>query len=326
MLSSVEGIVLDADTNEPIVYASVYLAHTTLGVATNINGAFKLENIPPGKYDLTISMLGYKTISKPMIMDGTHFLDFKVRLKSAAKELETVNINASKIKTRKTDFAEFKKFFLGVTRNGYRCKIINVNDIFVYKQDGKLIALASKPIEVVNEALGYKVFYELKEFEVNYLRNVVLTSGIPRFEELIPPHEKQRRKWEQERDRAYYGSIEHFLRSLLHKDLAQNFFQIRHKDGSLILEDSLITNNTINYKGIVYVTYSNEYPEIQNTRYPVKSQTSSIEFYGNPVTVFENGNFEEFHSVFFDGYFGWTSHIGELLPYGYQPCKPLDAK
>ncbi len=325
-LSSIEGTVVDADTNEPIVYASVYLARTTVGTATNLNGAFKLDKIPAGKYDLTISMLGYTTFSKPVVLEATSISNFKVRLKSAAKELETITVKASKIKTRKADFTEFKKFFLGETQNSYHCKILNITDIFVYKQDGKLIALTAKPVEVVNEALGYKIFYDLKEFEVNYLRGQVLTSGIPRFEELVPSSAREKRKWERERDRAYYGSFEHFLRSLVNRNLSNNFFHILNEKGIPISEDSLLVNSALKYKGFLKVTFTNEPPEIQPYKFYIKFQNSSIELNGNPITIFENGNFEDFHNLIVDGYFGWTSHIAELLPYGYQPSKSVNGK
>jgi iron complex outermembrane receptor protein len=52
----------------PIEAANVYLGGTVYGAATNVDGEFKIENIPPGKYTLTISIIGYQLKEIPVEM------------------------------------------------------------------------------------------------------------------------------------------------------------------------------------------------------------------------------------------------------------------
>ena len=56
--SSVGGKVTDAETNEPLIGASVAIKGTNKGTVTDISGAYKLE-IPAGATTLVVSFVGY---------------------------------------------------------------------------------------------------------------------------------------------------------------------------------------------------------------------------------------------------------------------------
>ena len=55
------GRVYDARNGAPIVGALVQVEATMYGAQTDENGLFRIENIPPGQYTLTASMIGYAT-------------------------------------------------------------------------------------------------------------------------------------------------------------------------------------------------------------------------------------------------------------------------
>ncbi len=208
--SSISGKVIDAKTKETLPGATVFLANTAIGVSANETGAFILTAIPPGKYDLTVSMVGYTSYMKPILFSGKTLEGLIVSLEPALVQLGAVTVEARREKQDRYYYSQFETSFLGLTQNSRRCKILNPFDIFVYKDHDKIIALASKPIIIENKALGYKIYYELKEFEIRKATHSLSMSGIPRFEELTPESEKQKQKWIKERDRAYFGSIAHF--------------------------------------------------------------------------------------------------------------------
>ena len=58
-ISSVNGFVRDDTSGEPISYANVFLSNSNLGVATNQDGYFVISNIPVGKYEINVNMIGY---------------------------------------------------------------------------------------------------------------------------------------------------------------------------------------------------------------------------------------------------------------------------
>lgn len=57
---TVSGKVTDTK-GSPIPGVNVILLNTSLGAATNIDGVYKIENVPSGSYTLRISAVGYKT-------------------------------------------------------------------------------------------------------------------------------------------------------------------------------------------------------------------------------------------------------------------------
>lgn len=55
------GRVADKDTGEPLIGVNVQIVGTFLGAASDIDGTFIIMQVPPGKYTLEVSYLGYKT-------------------------------------------------------------------------------------------------------------------------------------------------------------------------------------------------------------------------------------------------------------------------
>ena len=55
----VAGRVIDKETGEGLPGANVYLKGTNLGAATDLDGYYRIINIPPGSYTLVASMMGY---------------------------------------------------------------------------------------------------------------------------------------------------------------------------------------------------------------------------------------------------------------------------
>ena len=55
------GVVTDAKTNEPLPGVNVIIKGTYYGAASDINGAYKITGISEGKYNIDVSLIGYKT-------------------------------------------------------------------------------------------------------------------------------------------------------------------------------------------------------------------------------------------------------------------------
>lgn len=55
------GAIKDAQTGEPLVGANIIIEGTNFGAATNVNGEYVILNIPPGRYNVKFSFIGYET-------------------------------------------------------------------------------------------------------------------------------------------------------------------------------------------------------------------------------------------------------------------------
>jgi hypothetical protein len=60
---SLEGIVLAEDDGTPLIGATVLVPPTSQKVFTGIDGKFVLKNLPQGQHALSISMIGYQSIT-----------------------------------------------------------------------------------------------------------------------------------------------------------------------------------------------------------------------------------------------------------------------
>ncbi|MEO1254854.1 MAG: hypothetical protein AAFY41_08220, partial [Bacteroidota bacterium] len=110
----------------------------------------------------------------------------------------------------------------------------NPRDIFLYydRIDRGLFAHARKEVVIENDALGYRMIYLMKVFEMHYKTGQFFSLGIPRFEELVSKRKAQIKKWEKARKKAYLGSFNHFLNVLVANTftdegfIVQEFFRV----------------------------------------------------------------------------------------------------
>lgn len=76
----IKGTVVNKKTTEPLLLANVILKGTTMGAATDEDGHYFISGVPAGKYQVIVSMIGYKTLTKTVSVsaDEVSILDFKL--------------------------------------------------------------------------------------------------------------------------------------------------------------------------------------------------------------------------------------------------------
>ncbi|MAT40268.1 MAG: TonB-dependent receptor [Ectothiorhodospiraceae bacterium] len=92
---SIRGKVFDAVTQEPLIGANVLLVDTEIGAATDLEGNFLIERIPPGTYQVRISSIGYKPrIQTDVVVANARQVELRIGLESTAVELDEVVVEA----------------------------------------------------------------------------------------------------------------------------------------------------------------------------------------------------------------------------------------
>jgi iron complex outermembrane receptor protein len=94
------GLVVDAETNQPIFGVNVIILNTFLGSATDHEGKFTIKNIPPGKYKLRLSAIGYETKLLDLTINPGEEIDLKISLKPTAYAVEPVLVTATRREQR----------------------------------------------------------------------------------------------------------------------------------------------------------------------------------------------------------------------------------
>lgn len=219
------GRVLDADSRQLLPGANVFFANTTKGTQTNAEGQFQLRQVNKGNYELIVSFVGYETISRRIEVDTLMPL-LTVLLSPKAQTLAEVKIRPRRDPLWATHYRLFVENFVGATPNGLSCKIKNPKALW-FDDDRKQQMLTGGATEVLileNEALGYRVKYQLEGFHYDYRRRYVTYVGYPSFEELSPKNQRQAKRWQERRQEAYYGSVMHYMRALVQRRLVQEGF------------------------------------------------------------------------------------------------------
>jgi len=93
----ISGVIVDADSREPLVGCNVTILGTKIGAATDLEGAFFILNVPPGQYDLQASIVGYERIvQRGVIVNSGRTTTANFKLKSSAIEQQAVIIEATR--------------------------------------------------------------------------------------------------------------------------------------------------------------------------------------------------------------------------------------
>ena len=86
--NSLTGKVTDFHDHTPIIGATVYIPDLKKGTSTDVDGAYKIDRLPRGRFLVEIKFIGYSTVIQSVQMNGTTQLD--VVLNSAVTELNEV--------------------------------------------------------------------------------------------------------------------------------------------------------------------------------------------------------------------------------------------
>ena len=157
-------------------------------------------------------MIGYEIEKEEMIIADDERFKMNFRLKSRAILMNEINVTAKTDKVWKKNYSTFKRAFLGSTKNGESCTIVNEFVLSFSSNENLFKAQASQPLTIENPELGYKITYLLDSFEIK--DKEVRYAGDLYFEELQPISNRQRSKWNKNRVKAYRGSLRHFLTTL----------------------------------------------------------------------------------------------------------------
>ena len=228
--------------------------------------------MPPGKFRLVASCVGYETYVKFI---GPHEVsrEFIISLKSKPDELQSFSVLPPEPDGWKKWGKAFTDIFIGTTPKSNDCRLENPEVIkFRLNADNTLTAFAKEPLHIVNYDLGYEISYKLEEFEYDFNIKLVTYSGYAFFKDMSLSHPKKAARYEEERLKTYRGSLMHFMRAFFANSLETQGFEL-HSLGKIsnpekdrakkvfsqrkdsIVMDTTATVLTIryNYKGEPYI-------------------------------------------------------------------------
>lgn len=221
--------------------------------------------------------------------------------------------------------------------------------MLIFEEQGDaLIAHATKPLRVRNEALGYELRFHLPEYKTS--PDLRTRYGPVEFDTLEAQSPEQRKAWAEARRETYTGSYDHFIDALVADALKEEGFQYwitqdtkwgvgertpnpesdMMTDARHILEPASLPGHFIlavpdrDYNLLVrYVregerhAYTRRYRSHRSSR---NNQISLLLLLGGNRFLIDKKNGATFNGQIVQrGYWGWYETAATVLPYNYRP-------
>ncbi|MFT3936864.1 MAG: carboxypeptidase-like regulatory domain-containing protein [Chitinophagaceae bacterium] len=276
------GQVVEKGNAKPIARATVFIGNSSYGTSSNENGFFSFKNIPPGKFILVVSCIGYETFTKDFqaVSADQHIV---IELKPKPSVLNEVVVTPAE-KNGWVSWGDlFVEHFIGNITYARGCKIVNPKALKFRRNEKQnlLTVSATEPLIIENKILGYTIRYELKEFIYHFTDNTVLYSGYALFEEMSATDNKTATKYKEARQKVYSISLLHFIRSLYANNLETEGYKIFRKKGNIDVELKKDTIAQQEYSGI----------EKFDTIYEISNENSKIKIVANELSSTANKNY-----------------------------------
>ncbi len=310
---TISGYVLDKETREPLIGASVYFDNTTIGTSTDLDGYFEITPTEGIRSSMIISFIGYAPEVRGQSSSSGNL---RIYLEPEENVLEEVILSPDDDWPRELKLSEFKKHYLGTSIRGRTCVILNEDDLdLVYsKKRKRLYARARAPLQIENEKLRYRITADLRAFGLGYSsvsrnkKNLVSTGviykGLNRYEDLNGSGSPE---VQQARMEAYYGSVLHFMRALSEGRLFEEGYKIRYQ-GKFIEPNQMFTvteqaggaGTVVRLKDKVEILYR-------------ATELSAMEVTVKEFYIDRQGNHSPLDKVRFGGVMG-DQRMGDALP------------
>ena len=96
MTQTIRGYVYDSYNHNPLDGASVAILDSELGTTTGIDGSYRFENVPVGRYSLQVSFVGYeKLVIAEILLESGKELVLDISLKQSSSSLQEVVVKST---------------------------------------------------------------------------------------------------------------------------------------------------------------------------------------------------------------------------------------
>jgi hypothetical protein len=225
----ITGNVRDEKTGRPMPFANVFVNNTTIGAVTDNKGNYRISADLPPNLELAVSFVGYVTEFRKISLQGRQQITVNFEMEPKEEGLSEVMLKSKRDKRWERYMRRFERVFLAVPDDPFFSKIEIKNPWVIDFEQGRLpgtgkylAASASQPIQIENRALGYQIEYHLQEFIE--MSGGFHYFGLANFKTMDESSDSTR--WEDARNSAYFGSVKHFLSSLLRKRAEDEGFKL----------------------------------------------------------------------------------------------------
>lgn len=316
---AISGNVFDAKTGDKIIGASVFFASTSIGTITDVEGYFSIDPKFNSNTQLVVTHIGYKTFTLGYQDLGQ---DLEIRLEEELFEIPEVVLLSDPF-SRKQKLEVFRLEFLGDSDAGLNSKIVNEEELELYfnSKTNTLLVHSNEPISVINDRLGYQIKFDLIDFQIVFRKrsldridNIISTIiyGYPFFTDISDSN----KTFINRRNKAYLGSIQHFIRTMWNQSWADESFGFHHKLKKIEALEAFTVSAGVD---IFTKKVSFKWARLNLTykKGPFKHWSTLNLFSGNSITIDSYGSYMPYLQLKFGGEMS-DDRIGDLLPLDFE--------
>jgi hypothetical protein len=257
--NKISGRVIDALTKEPLANCNIFINNSTIATSSHEKGDFVIEKISLNEVEIVFRYVGYMTLTKKVNFSEVNLADLEIELRQSVNNFSEVKVSAKRDKAWEKLLRRFTLAFLGNSPFAEECKITNPWTLNFEDTNNELIAKATEPLIIINQALGYEIEFEILTFSSSKSRYKIF--GNAKFKVLDSKSDADKKKWETNRKIAFQSSSQYFFKSLIDNKLKENGFELfRQKDrASAIRTDDFyfeLNKSIISYDASKSVSFS----------------------------------------------------------------------
>lgn len=220
---TVQGVVVDQNTQAPIPDVFVFLANSSLGDASDEDGRFSFELTEPKEIVLVFSHINYALLTLEVADAG--FLRDTFFLQATEIELSEAEVaTKSRPRLRARRQKAFTRAFLGETTDANLVQIKNPEVLLFDQQKDKLVATAKSPLVIENRRLGYQLRFYLQAFALHDNGDLLYRGNT--FFEAINGDPETLRMYQKNRESVYRKSSRRFFSDLVRHQLDSNLYAV----------------------------------------------------------------------------------------------------
>jgi len=96
----VRGVIKNIETKKPIIGANVFIPELQKGTSTDVEGTFRLSNLPESQFKIDITHIGYKTVSKSVNFKSDTLDQLEIYMEPTVIHSDAVVISAGTFSTQ----------------------------------------------------------------------------------------------------------------------------------------------------------------------------------------------------------------------------------
>lgn len=185
----VKGFVYDKEDGAPVLFTNVVIKGSSLGAATDVNGYFTIMNVPAGKQTLSVTYLGYDTLSVDVDVPAGGIVSENLFLTKSSVRLDIVEISAERqealtdVRTSVTKLTPKEmKQIPTVSGESDLAQVLQVQPgvVFTGDQGGQLYIRGGSPIQnkvLLDGMIVYNPFHSIGFFSV-FETDIIKTADI----------------------------------------------------------------------------------------------------------------------------------------------------